>query len=546
MKKSILTFLFTMSLFVACVDDKGSYDYMELADIKIEGIPSVMEVLGYVENITVSPKITSSIEGEIKADNPNYTFQYRLGYKGMGSLGGRDEDKGISYPWVDVTPQSGFDLDIPANYSADSYVCWFTVTDKRNNVVTSYFFDVIISSTTSEGWLVLCNEGANERVRLDMISRISSTRIESIHDIAVGLPEIHHATSLGFLPQLANPGDELSIFSTEGSYLIDNESLESSELMEFNLNQFALDPGETMIAEVPFPASTYSWQVKYRFAFSESGNVYLEDASSGGSAYGFPLNTTEAGSPAEFKVAPFVGFSWVRPWSYSYAPNVLFYDIDNQRFVAFQGDVYNAAQQRMSSIPDPNENKLFSYSTGKDMVYMEGTRRSNGLVYAVLEDGIGKRSIYGINMGGNGFVQELYIDEVIAPDFEQAEHFAFHSQFPLMFYTVKNKVYLYNLGTKTAKELTDIKLKDSETVTRLKFNLYRNSNYASLTNQSEEFMNQQYRLIVASYDSAAADETKGGKVAFYSVDGVNDVVSKVVEYTGFANVVDVVYRERAQ
>ena len=37
-----------------------------------------------------------------------------------------------------------------------------------------------------------------------------------------------------------------------------------------------------------------------------------------------------------------------------------------------------------------------------------------------------------------------------------------------------------------------------------------------------------------------------GKVAFYSVDGVNDVVSKVVEYTGFANVVDVVYRERAQ
>ena len=48
--------------------------------------------------------------------------------------------------------------------------------------------------------------------------------------------------------------------------------------------------------------------------------------------------------------------------------------------------------------------------------------------------------------------------------------------------------------------------------------------------------------IVASYDGATADETKGGKVAFYSVDGVNDVVSKVVEYTGFANVVDVVYR----
>lgn len=546
MKKSILAFLFIISLFVACVDDKGSYDYMELGDIRVEGIPSVMEVLGYVENITVSPKITSSVEGEIKADNPNYTFQYRLGYKGMGSLGGVDEDKGVTYPWVDVTPESGFNLDIPANYSADSYVCWFTVTDNRNDVVTSCFFDIVVSSTTSEGWLVLCNEGAAERVRLDMISRISSTRIETIHDIAAGLPEIHHATSLGFLPQLANPGDEVSVFSKEGCYLLDNESLESSELLEFNLNQFAMDPGETMMAEVTFPASTYSWQVKYRFAFSESGNVYLEDASNGGSAYGFPLNTTKAGSPTEFKVAPFAGFSWVRPWSTSYAPNVLFYDIDNQRFVAFQGDVYNAAQQQMSSIPDPSENKLFSYSTGRDMVYMEGTRRSNGLVYAILEDEVGKRSIYGINMGGNGFVQELYIENVDAPDFERAEHFAFHSQFPLMFYAVENKVYLYNLGTKTAKELAGVQLGDSEIVTCLKFNLYRNSSYTSLTNQSEEFMNQQYRLIVASHDNSASDETKGGKVAFYSVDGVNDAVSKVAEYTGFAHVVDVVYRERAQ
>lgn len=122
-------------------------------------------------------------------------------------------------------------------------------------------------------------------------------------------------------------------------------------------------------------------------------------------------------------------------------------------------------------------------------------------------------------MGGYGFIQELYIDEVVAPDFEQAEHFAFHSQFPLMFYAVKNKVYLYNLGTKTAKELTDIKLKDSETVTRLKFNLYRNSSYTSLTNQSEEFMNQQYHLIVASYDDAAAVKRRGGKWHFILLTG---------------------------
>ena len=88
MKRNILILLFVIPLFAACIDDKGNYDYTELENIKIEGIPSVIEVLGYAENITVSPKITSSIDGEIRADNPNYTFQYRLGYKGMGSLGG--------------------------------------------------------------------------------------------------------------------------------------------------------------------------------------------------------------------------------------------------------------------------------------------------------------------------------------------------------------------------------------------------------------------------------------------------------------------------
>lgn len=167
MKRNILILLFVIPLFAACIDDKGNYDYTELENIKIEGIPSVIEVLGYAENITVSPKITSSIDGEIRADNPNYTFQYRLGYKGMGSLGGYIENVG-SQAWVDITPASGWDLDIPANYGPSTYICWFTLTDKRNNVVTSYFFDVIVTSTTSEGWLVLCNEGAEERVRLDM------------------------------------------------------------------------------------------------------------------------------------------------------------------------------------------------------------------------------------------------------------------------------------------------------------------------------------------------------------------------------------------
>ena len=60
--------------------------------------------------------------------------------------------------------------------------------------------------------------------------------------------------------------------------------------------------------------------------------------------------------------------------------------------------------------------------------------------------------------------------------------------------------------------------------------------------QSEEFMNQQYRLIVCTCDG---NTTSGGKVTFFDVDGVNSTVTKGEQYTGFGKIVDILYRERS-
>ena len=95
------------SWLTSCFEDKGNYDYVEVDEIKIEGIPAEIEVLGYVENIQVSPTLTTA-DGEIAPDDPNYTFQYRLGYKGMGALGENHET------WVDITPESGITPRHPA------------------------------------------------------------------------------------------------------------------------------------------------------------------------------------------------------------------------------------------------------------------------------------------------------------------------------------------------------------------------------------------------------------------------------------------------
>ncbi len=41
-----------------------------------------------------------------------------------------------------------------------------------------------------------------------------------------------------------------------------------------------------------------------------------------------------------------------------------------------------------------------------------------------------------------------------------------------------------------------------------------------------------------------APDNNGGRLGFYPVDGVNNSVMKRVEYSGFAKIKDVVYRER--
>lgn len=542
--KTIASLCLSALLLTGCVKDNGTYDYKQLADIRVENVPEKMELLSYVDHIVVDPKIISSEEGEIKAGNPNFTVEYKLGYKGMGALGGVDYEAMKNLPWVELKSTDGFKLDVPANYSSENYVLWMMITDKRTNVVTDKLIDVSIASTTSNGWLVYCNEGADERVRLDMISQLTSTRIETIHDIISGMPTLHHATDLGFVAQMSNPGDIFTAFSKEGAYMLDQEDFKSGADQEFKNATFAADPGTAIIREVPFSASTYNWQVRYRFAFDDHGNAYLKDQNSGGSVYGFPINSLKAGGEGQFRVAPYVGFSMARPWSTSMQNNALFYDIDNKRFLGFLGDnSWNNAEQKMTVLAQEESAPLFSFSTGKDFVYMESTRRSNGLVYTILQNADGSRSIYGINMSGAGFVPELYIDRVDAPDFERATQFAFDSRFPLMFYAVDGKVYLYNLGLKTCRQL-DLGLGGNEKVTLLKFNLYRNTDYSSLVDHSEEFLAKQYQLIVATYDDAA-EGVNNGKVRFYTVDGVNNTVSENEEYDGFAKVVNVIYRERA-
>ena len=547
MKKNLLYQLFSIGvfltslplLFTACINDDGTYDYTELAEISFENIPQLTEVIAYVDHIKISPRFVSSTEGEIKSGDPNWTVQYRFGHKGMGNFGINEEGTG-SIVWLDFTPSNGFDLDVPAEYNTGMYTLWITLTDNRNGSVTSKQYDISISSSTYEGWLVLCNEGADEVARLDMISKLPGNKIEAIHDICKGLPVLHKGTCINAYAQEQNPGDAAHLFTMDGSFELDPETFEGDPDRTFVAMNFAFPVEDIIVKEQNFSGTKATYKNQYKFCFGNTGNAYVHIESGGGSAYATAINTLQEGTATAFRVAPYCGFSWVRPWDNAYNNYVLFYDIDNKRFLMFDGKL---EKQQMSVIPDPSleDVNLFSYTTGKDFVYMQSTRRSNGLVYTILQDpATGKRSIYGINLGGSGYAQELYIPEVNATDFEKATTFAFDNRFPLLFYSVGCKLYCYNLGTAQTYEVPTQFAADEE-ITVMKFNLYMQSDYTTLSNQSDEFMEAQYRLIVCTCNS---DLSSGGKVTFFDVDGVNNTATQAEQYTGFAKIADIQYRER--
>ena len=531
MKRFKYILLLFMPLLWSCFEDKGNYDYHEVGEIVIEDIPDMIEVLSNADRIVITPKVISTVEGEIKDGDPNYEFIYRFDLK-RGSINRPD-------PWVVLNPSGSMNLDTLATFPSNSYIGWFIVKDLRTDIETYKTFDVNITSPTFEGWMVLCNEGDDNRVRFDMISRISADRITPVHDIMtdLGLPECTNATQLGLLPSLYAQGDAIYIFSETGSYGINASTFETDESWNVKNNLFIIPPKADPVA---FVSLNTGWMVDnmLRFCVTADGNAFAKTESSFGASFELPINTSVRGGNPEYRVAPYIGVSMARPGNGSSA---LMYDIDNKRFVGW-AYVENAdGRQIMTPLTDP-ENKLFSFNTGKDLVYMESTRFSGGLTYAILQATDGERSVCGINMGGEGFVQEAYYAKINASEFKQATKFAFHSQYPFMFYAVKNKVYLYDLGTGTNYPLEGIKLGANEEVTMLKFNLYQQPSLDNL-DQSEEFLGKQYNLIVGSYDNGAAG-VNGGKVGFYKIDRSSHSVTKLGEYDGFAKVKDVVYRER--
>ena len=125
MKRYKLFVLLFIPLISSCFDDKGNYDYHEVAEITIEGLPELLEVVGGAEHIVAAPTVKSSLEGIITEDNPNFTFTYKMELKSGGTI------VNGAYWGVTLNKNGRKDVDTLATFAANTYLCMFIVTDIR-------------------------------------------------------------------------------------------------------------------------------------------------------------------------------------------------------------------------------------------------------------------------------------------------------------------------------------------------------------------------------------------------------------------------------
>lgn len=517
-KYTLATVFATLAL-TSCYEDKGNYDYTEAEQITGTGFPESMSVVQKSDYIELSPSFTSNLSGAID-NNPNYEFSCLL-----WKSGGTFSDTRTRQKEIDVDHAK--DVKYFADLTEGNYVIQYMVTNKATGVTTNFKVPVSVTSATYEGWMVLCDD-AEGYARMDMVSVLSATRKEAVHDIlGTNAPKLRGARTMmmNAYPSNYYSGDCLWYSTNDGTYSLNASTLASA----YNVaeNEFIVTPKDEKVL------ITDGLYMGTRLCITDKGTIYCKSSSSG-ACYEDPINTFTDGGNQDFHAAPFIGVTMARPDYYN--QKAILYDTDHQQFLSWDGSYYGN-HNICSTIKDP-ENKLFSYKTGKDIVAMVNTKFSGSTIYSVLQDAVGQRTVYGINLTGGQIVQSLY-EPVSAPGFDKATTFAFHSQYPYMFYNNGDKVYSYHLINHTAN--VGITLSDEE-VTMVKFNLFYHAPGATF-NKSDEFMAQQYMLIVGSYKKNNTDGN-GGVLRFYKFDQATGSLTLTDTYEGFGKIKDVMYRER--
>ncbi len=511
--KTVATCLLAIAL-AACSQDQGNYDYHELNEPDITGVPETNSVLIH-DVLDLDPSMGDNI-----TDLDAYDYEWKV----INTSGDNEE----------TVIGNEKHLQTEMTLDAGTYTLYFTATEKSSGLFWRKSYTLVVSDSSSEGWMVLCD--VDGKTRLDIISAVTGKTYQDVL-ASKGMNTLDHPYAIQYAPKNGYSGSPFYLFTADGATRLSNNNFAWEESFAFKY--------EVAKSLDLRPRSMVCDKSGMMRAIVSDGIMYT--------ASNMGIQGLFAAVNKQPVLAPYVG---ANVGASSYASMYLLYDDTNKCFMgccpllvalSLSDDNYHTMNE-MEEIAtgykgsDMVTGTAFTdYPTGMDFVYMENTKydpgnAKMGITYTVLRDG-DKYYLYGIQLGDMlSFSDCTYVigkayygDLSDCKDIDKAQHFAFSSLRNYMYYAVDGTVYRVDLSETPLKAEKQFML-SGESITVMKFNLYQASTST-----------HDYDLVVASEKNGV------GTLRIYegmTSEGDFTAVKPTV-YTGFAKIVDATYRERS-
>lgn len=409
--------LIAMLLLVACYKDKGNYNYTQISEMTINGLPDTLNTL-LLDTLKIQPSITQQ-----GVNNGTYGYEwFVVDYKAN----------------TRTTVANTLALRMPVTIGIGTYPLVFKVTDKNTGISSTKEITMIVKSLLSNGALLL-EEGSQGG------------------DLSQVTPDYKVYRNLY---SQVNKGEQLTppLKGILGSYN-DNNRYQQQVI-------FVAAGADPVLLDVQTYAKKGALSQQFQTApaimdpsfYNCNNDAYIIN---GGKIYGMQ-GATE--NPIKF-VAPMAGNYKVAPYLhplYSWFAAFATYDELNGRFAYGKqagGDLLFYPPATGTSTFDLNK-------IGKKYVYAAPT--ANAYVLWILKDTDGSLHIYIVNPNSNSADAAIqYVAVANAPGMQTAAAYTVSTKVPQLYYGAANQLYLYDYKANNARNLYNLPAGESITALQL-------------------------------------------------------------------------------
>lgn len=471
--KMFLIIVLTLAV-TSCYDDEGSYDYVDVNEITIEGLEETYSKVFKKDVLEIEPKLTFTMDD---GDPNRYAYEWEaMLYNDPDHPIVIGNEKNLSY-FMELV--------------AGEYALYLKVRDKKTMLLWIGKSRLSVRTETGRGFLLI-GEDKEGYVNVDMIAMPNDTVVLKNLLSNNGLPRLkgpRNVCHTGGATGARADFIKLWVMTDDRSYYVNTTTFQGYTTNTFErlvYSNIALP--EELNPVYLYTKSNYPTGGAFstRIVICDDGSVFKTGLSTE-EAYPNPLNRLSTTPDETFRAYPCV---------YGNMSNFFggagLYDMEHNQFVCFR-----ITDLTCSPLSDKATDVFpWKQPEGRVMIYSENTPGKASLAL-MKDEGTGDFHIYNFSMMGifNSKYGYYAVDKSLATDMDKADMFAFSSSRTLLFYAVGKTLYAYDYNPGNERLYT-MSLEDDITMVKFDYNSSWNYNglYVATYNESEGGILQRYEL----------------------------------------------------